>query len=304
MRKIDKEHWKICMICKKSLKEIKAEYGGMNCYFCEAMKSHILSHEITLENYFEKILNLQRPLCKCNTCNKKANISTRKKNFSGFFWNDYECGRNNGLMKWSKNAKISRLGKNNPMFGKKPWNLGFNKKNSEYGKKMSAYRTGKKTSEDSKKKQSISAKKRLIHGHTGIKHTDSSKKLMSTATLNRIKNGCFKHTKTKPHLAMFKILNNLKINFEEEKIIDVWSFDFYLKDFNLLIEVDGDYFHVNPKIYPDGPKTKTQKINFYRDKKKNEFCIDNNLKLIRFWESDILNDEELVVKEIVCKLNQ
>lgn len=301
---IEKCFWKECLICKKSLIEIKKDYGGTNVYFTKAMANHILTHNISLEDYFEKIVKINRPVCKCNECNQKSKIILRHNHKNCFFWKEYVCGRYEGLKKWSEQAKISRLGKNNPMFGKKPWNIGLNKNNSEYGKKMSNYKKGFVPSEETKIKQSKSAKSRAFHGHTGMKHSESSKKLMSIATLNRIKRGAFNHTETKPHLAMKQILNSLKIDFEEEKIFDCWSFDFYLKKHDLLIEVDGDYFHVNPKIYPNGPKTKTQKINFYRDKKKDKFCIDNNLKLIRFWESDILNNEELVIKEIVCKLNQ
>ena len=304
MRKIEKEHWSSCFICSESLSKIKSEYGGTNCYFSKAMEKHILSHNITLEYYFEEILKLERPLCKCGICNKKSTISLRKKNCNGFFWNDYMCGRNEGLKQWSKEAKISRCGKNNPMFGKKPWNLNMNKNNSDYGKMLSFKNLGKKTSPESKQKQSDSAKKRIIHGHTGHKHSEHSKKLMSIGTLNGIKKGRFKHTKTKPHIKMCDILKKMNVQFEEEKIVDCWSFDLYIKNWNIFIEVDGDYFHSNPKIYPDGPKTKTQKRNYYRDSKKNQFCIDKNIKLLRFWESDILNNEQLIEREILCKLNQ
>ena len=50
------------------------------------------------------------------------------------------------------------------------------------------------------------------------------------------------------------------------------QFDFGCKEQRILIEVDGDYYHSNPIFYTK-PKTKTQKINHYRDKKKNEFGV-------------------------------
>jgi G:T-mismatch repair DNA endonuclease (very short patch repair protein) len=115
-----------------------------------------------------------------------------------------------------------------------------------------------------------------------------------------IENGDFKQTKTKPHIAFGKILDSLQIKYKEELILSKWSFDFYLFDYDVYVEVDGDYFHSNPKIYPNGPKTKTQNINWYRDIKKNKYCKENNIKLIRFWECDILNDEEL----IKCRLKE
>jgi very-short-patch-repair endonuclease len=113
-----------------------------------------------------------------------------------------------------------------------------------------------------------------------------------------IKNGKFKHTDTLPSLKFESFLQDLDISYEKEKLESYWSFDFYLKDLNIYIEVDGDYFHSNPKLYNDGPKTKTQKVNYYRDKRKNEYCINNNINLIRFWESDILGDEECVKQKL------
>ena len=104
---------------------------------------------------------------------------------------------------------------------------------------------------------------------------------------------------TKPHLKVAEILQDLGIAFQEEYVIKYWSFDFYLTDLHVLIEVDGDYFHSNPKFYTK-PRTKTQKINAYRDKKKNDFCFENNHALIRIWEDDIINNEE----EIKCKLRK
>lgn len=123
---------------------------------------------------------------------------------------------------------------------------------------------------------------------------------MRIATLNRIREGKFKHLKSLPHRKMCEIFKSLKIKYVEEKIVDFWSFDIYLPSYDIYIEVDGDYFHSNPLFYPSGPKTNTQKINYYRDLKKNQFCLKNNLTLLRFWEADILGNSE----KIICKLKK
>ena len=66
------------------------------------------------------------------------------------------------------------------------------------------------------------------------------------------------------------------------------TYDFYLKDFNLLIEADGDYWHVNPTKYDENNVlTETQKQKLENDKFKNKLAKDNGYNLIRFWESDI-----------------
>jgi very-short-patch-repair endonuclease len=92
----------------------------------------------------------------------------------------------------------------------------------------------------------------------------------------------------------------MNIEYMEEYSISIWSTDFYIPELNLYCEIDGDYFHSNPLIYPNGPVTKTQKINYSKDISKNKFFEKNNLHLIRFWESEILNNPE----EIKCKLKK
>lgn len=57
-------------------------------------------------------------------------------------------------------------------------------------------------------------------------------------------------------------------------------FDFYLNDFNIIIEYDGIQ-HFKPSF--NEKEFKNIKVN---DEIKNKFCKDNNIKLIRipYWE--------------------
>lgn len=286
---ISNEEWHTCKVCNKSINDLKKIYGGSGVYYTQVFKKHLnIDHNMTPQEYFSN--NLTIPKCPCNICNKDAKIIIKS---SVFRWG-YICGRTPGTMKWAEKAKVSRCGENNPMYGKSAWNKNLTAENNEILKKISDSRTGIVFSEETKKRQSVSAKNRKVHGHTGKKHSKETIEKCRQSTLNMIKNGKFKHTITKPYIEMIKILNKLKITFEEEKLLHYWSFDFYLPLLNLYIEVDGDYFHSNPKIYPDGPKTKTQKINYTRDISKTNYCKNNNINLIRFWESDILNNPESI----------
>jgi very-short-patch-repair endonuclease len=66
------------------------------------------------------------------------------------------------------------------------------------------------------------------------------------------------------------------------------SYDFYLKDFNLLIEADGDYWHGNPIKYNDlNILTETQLMNIENDKIKSKLALEKGYRLERFWETDI-----------------
>jgi len=67
-------------------------------------------------------------------------------------------------------------------------------------------------------------------------------------------------------------------------------FDFKIIKNNALIEVDGDFWHCNPDTDFNEPLYECQFKNLEKDKIKNDWCHENNITLIRFWESDINNN--------------
>ena len=296
---IDKSIWSNCCICNSSINEIKSEFGKSGKYNTQNFKDHLIKyHNISYQEYFIKYNLVPKIICPCGICNNILYVVLDK---SKYRLSKYACGRSPGQIKWSNEAKISRLGKNNPMFGKIPWNKSLTKESHSSLQKLSDINLGKIISEESKNRMSKSAKIRKVHGHTGLKHSEESKKKMSEATIKRMQNGEFKFTKTKPHIYLCDILKSMDIEFVEEYNISYWLFDIFIPSLNLLVEVDGDYWHSNPKIYPNGPISNAQKINYTRDIKKNSFCKTNNLNLIRLWESDILNDK---IEELICILKK
>ena len=78
-----------------------------------------------------------------------------------------------------------------------------------------------------------------------------------------------------------------------------FNFDYYLPKYDLVIEVDGDFYHCNPIKYPNGPIYETQKTTIKNDDKKNKICESSNgLTLLRFWETDINDKPEWVIGEL------
>ena len=73
-------------------------------------------------------------------------------------------------------------------------------------------------------------------------------------------------------------------------------FDFYLPEYNMLIEFDGEqHFKFNPK----GDFIKTQEELDERqrlDKIKTEYCINNNIKLLRISYKEIDNIDNILSK--------
>lgn len=66
------------------------------------------------------------------------------------------------------------------------------------------------------------------------------------------------------------------------------EFDFFVPSINTLIEVDGDYFHANPLKFDCLDQTQYRsKIN---DDMKNNMAQKLSIRLLRFWESDIMQN--------------
>lgn len=91
---------------------------------------------------------------------------------------------------------------------------------------------------------------------------------------------------TKIEIAVAKILTLLGEVYEEQKKFDRWHADFYLPQRNLIIEVDGEYWHSLPKAID-------------RDKRKDDWFNDNGYKIARIPESKVNEDVYSAVVEVL-----
>jgi very-short-patch-repair endonuclease len=105
-------------------------------------------------------------------------------------------------------------------------------------------------------------------------------------------------TMTKPEREMNQILEELKVEFEPQKVVGFKIYDFYVPQANLLIEVDGDYFHANPEVYTEGSLNSMQKRNVKNDEFKDTLASGRGYNLTRVWESDLANKYEEVKNSI------
>lgn len=117
----------------------------------------------------------------------------------------------------------------------------------------------------------------------------------NTALLE-LQNGVFNTVDTKPQLLVNKMLEELKIEYEREKVIGFYCIDNYLPEYNLAIEVQGDYWHCSPRKY-NQPINEIQRKSISRDKAKHTYLKKyHNIEILYLWESDIIKSPEL------CKL--
>jgi very-short-patch-repair endonuclease len=123
------------------------------------------------------------------------------------------------------------------------------------------------------------------------------------------KSGCPKCQESKGEKAVRIWLRDNNFKFEEQKTyIDLYHkdkskllrFDFYLPDYNLLIEFDGTQ-HYCPS-YPKNNKEKA--ITLFetvkqRDEIKNQYCINNKIKLLRIPYWKIKSVDKVLERELL-----
>lgn len=106
------------------------------------------------------------------------------------------------------------------------------------------------------------------------------------------------HDKSVGELKIHDILHKYNIKFDPQHVfpdcknIKVLRFDFFLEDYNCVIEFDGIY-HFYP-VHGEEDFQNSKK----RDEIKNNYCKENNIRMIRipYWEEK--NLEDIIVYEL------
>lgn len=151
-----------------------------------------------------------------------------------------------------------------------------------------------------KTKISKASKRRLDENGKRTDLTESSREKMRQSILSR-------HHKmnsfdTKPELMMKKILEEKNFVFDHPFRLENKIYDFRIN--NCIIEVDGDYWHGNPKFYSIlNDKQIAMKEN---DILKNEIAKRNGFHMFRVWENELKNNIEkieIMILEITSILN-
>ena len=290
----------ICKICKK-------ECEGIN-----SLRSHsIQKHNVTSEEiYLNYILNGVKPKCECG-CGETTNFISVGKGYSKFIQSHHNRvpGKNNYHKDPKTHQKAIDTQKKNWKDGKyvgwwenKTTNTlikieGIKEKlrnNKERGDKISKKLKGIPKSEESKIKNSISQKKRY----------NDNPKLRKDASNRRVTwlKSKLSNKKTKLETKFELLLNLIGIEFEFQFEFKKRLFDFKIKHKNILIEVDGDFYHCNPDTKHSEVLYETQKLTKKNDLFKNELCKNHDMILLRYWEKDINERPEWVISELKKEL--
>ena len=261
-------------------------------------------HGVSLQDYCLKYLQYEWPKCPV-----RGTILGYKRGAAGILINRFARGAMSkefcpafaaACQKFSE----ERQGDKNPMWGKEAWNTGLTTETSDILKVIGEKRRGQKMSNESRSKMRQRRAESPIKARHTTKHTEESKDKMRLGTAKGWAEGRFNRV-TSIHLKMREFLQalNLKIPFVEEYQVVYFSMDFAFPEIKLAIECQGTYYHIDPRLYPNGPKDAIQRRNHGRDITKRKVCCDREgWAIIEVWETEI-NDGSFK-QDLLCKLKE
>lgn len=245
----------------------------------------------------------------CISCDRRQKIQYITQTKNGHLNKQYECF-------------ICRSeGKRNPFYGKKhtkelkkrrskerkgTWFIG--EKNGMYGKTNFDIWKEKFGIEEANRLESIRLTNLSIacmgekNGFYGKRHSNETKAILCTATTQFMnspegKASCLKGglasvakkgRKTRPEKLVEEWLIKNNILYRYNFISTQYQYDFRILDTNIIIEVQGDFWHANPEIYPDRSKLRPRQIfKIERDKIKLQYALDKGWKILYIWEAQI-----------------
>jgi G:T-mismatch repair DNA endonuclease (very short patch repair protein) len=208
-----------------------------------------------------------------------------------------KVGPNNGLKK-DNSERVFNASKKISETRKKLFKTGIldvsGEKNGMYGKK--SWNKGKTKYTDDRIERGI--KKISISRKNTWNNLSQEKKDIIIGKLSLAANKAKKDTKIE--IIIKNILEKMNIKFIKNYSQSRFIFDFYLIDYNFVIECQGDYWHGNPEYFTT--LNDIQSKNIVRDKLKMEYLINNNIKSLFLWENEIYKNKEKLEKIISEKI--
>lgn len=177
------------------------------------------------------------------------------------------------ILENKKKHSINNSGVNNPMYGKKYQDIWLDK----YDEDLVEYMIKDKSEK---------------HRQWLINNPQQLYKMIQSTL-------CRGYKKTSIEKKVEDYLKLKCLDYKYNLILENNQFDFLLLEYNIIIEVQGDYWHANPNIYGVGKKELNERQIFKvnRDIEKNNFIIEKtNYNILYIWETDIKTEK---YKEII-----
>jgi very-short-patch-repair endonuclease len=280
------------------------DIGKTVAYYLDKFAYHIKQkHGLTMKDYCKTYLKVEWP-CIPGT-NEEVGCKTSGKGLLLSMFGRGKINRRNcpAFDESCRQLSEKRKGSGNPMFGKHGWNLGKTAATDERMARIAESRQNCKASDQARENMSKAHLGKPSKTKGTHIHTAERREWFKGHTARLWARGVFNRT-TGIHIKMREFLLTLKTDeaFEEEYVIGPFSVDFAFPVHKIAVESDGDYYHVNPEFYPNGPENAMQRRNFGRDKAKNAYLATCGWTVIRAWEHHI-NDGSFK-NPVTCKLKE
>lgn len=257
------------------------------------------THKITgAETYVNVHFNGVWPVCECG-CGQKLNfqlskfgkyIVGHKTRVNGGFYSPLGAKRS-GETRKKRFASGELIPYNR---GKKYTEEEYKKleavwKSPERAKKISEKLTGKKKSPEHVAK--IKADRQKYWGDQNNRDAQRMRRVkhMSKMLIQK---------ESKLEKEFKSLLNLIDVEYIFQYAVNGYNYDFYIPSKNILIEVDGDWWHCNEAL-GFTPIHECQKHTIEHDKVKNKVAEENGYTLLRFWEHDIQNNRLEVIQTLI-----
>ena len=286
----------------------------VNCPYCNLQFKNYLSfvrhfkkEHKNLNKSKEQLLadvyyNGKVPTCACG-CGKNVGISYN----GGIHFNKYIQGHSSRIYNnWGDNEKAKihsaetrrkqyKLGERIQWNKGKSWTETYSKEQIKELKEVIESPTRRKNISKAlkgKKKTAEAAEACRNNGRNAIP-------ILRQKMKEKLSNGKFEISSKLEKDFFEKYLKLFNVEFETQYYInDIHQYcDAYVPSKNLIIEVNGDYWHYNPITNKKKP-TFYQLKRMEKDKLKKEYCDKHNIKLFNIWENDIKHNLDEVLTEL------
>lgn len=134
--------------------------------------------------------------------------------------------------------------------------------------------------------------------------TEDFKNMHRNKILNQFKSGNLQSIDSNPQRIVNGLLDKYKILYERERDFKYYAVDNYLINDNLIIEVQGDYWHANPTVFKS-KLSKTQYDRIVKDKRKHSYIKNKyGIEILYLWEYDLVHHSDLCEQLILRYINQ
>lgn len=225
----------------------------------------------------------------CPCCKNEIKYEAEKR---GFLLRNI---RNN---KEKKCSSCNKKGENNHFFGK-THSLETKKIQSNNRKNKGCGEKNAMSKAENRTKLSKIMKEKYDNGEL-----DFLRKIQSEIAKKNQENGKLKYAPiSKPEKEIKKILEKKGFVVNSQYPIKSLHYDLFVKEKNLLVEYNGDFWHCNPEKYSadffNKKKNMTAQQLWEQDENKKNIALKSGYNFLVIWESDYKKNKEIEINKIL-----